>query len=204
MITQRQEKLLHYVEQQKGELVSYEKMAGLFGFASRQSVQYNLDSLIKKGYLFRDSAGILQTTMKPIEQFLSIPLLGLANCKSELSAEYTEYSGEKITIPARMLELGDGSNMYAVTALGDSMMPEIQDGDCVIIERSPDYVNSTKIYLLYDEDDNECILKRIIFDERKKLVQALISTNAVSYPSRTVAEKRLSIEGIVRAVIKTF
>jgi len=204
MLSSRQQSLLEYVRTHRSNLESYDRIAQKIGLSSRQSVQYNLESLVKKGYLYRNAYGDLEATVKPIDAFLRIPLLGLANCKSEISAEYSEYEGEKLTIPARMLELGRESDLYAVTALGDSMQPEIQNGDFVIVEKSSRYVNAKKIYLIYDNSDNECLLKRIVYDRKTDKVQALISTNASAYPPRIIDDHQVKIEGVVRAVIKKF
>lgn len=176
-----------------------------------QKVKHHLNQLLKKGFLRQDKD---QTVISPInssrdndELFLSVPILGSANCGQALTFAEEQYEGY-LQISKSLIPNYVQNEMFVVKAIGNSMNraniknKSIEDGDYVVIDKRPKSSFNGK-YVLSIINGMANIKKLISDPDNKQLV--LISESSQQYNPIYIHENDFSnylINGEVIEVIK--
>ncbi len=180
--------------------------------SSPQAVKYHLMQLEKRGLIKVDKEDgkirKVKLSSKIEEGFLSIPILGAANCgQARLCAE-ERFEGF-LRISTRLINKIE--NIFAIRAEGDSMNKahiqgeniNIEDGDYVIVDASDrrpnngDYVLSTI--------EGHANIKKFLFDKNNNQI-VLISESDKNYPPIFIHpddDYSYIVNGKVIQVIKT-
>ena len=87
----------------------------------------------------------------------TIPLIGLASCGVPNIAYYDDV--EHIPVPAELARDG----VYAVKAVGDSMLPKIHENDIIICDKEMECCSGNIVH--YTTIDGESGLKKYLIDE---------------------------------------
>lgn len=177
-----------------------------------QTVKHHLEQLKKKGYLKENK--IKGTITKVINQkegdFLSIPILGYANCGQALSFAEEGYEGF-LQLSKSILPKFDMGKTFAVRAIGNSMnnaeigenKKRLSEGDYAIIDTSKhniDFYNKKYVLSVIDGMAN---IKKLVRDDSNKMIK-LVSESTHDYPPILISYKDLndfSINGEVVSVI---
>lgn len=103
----------------------------------------------------------------PKNEVYSIPLF------ESVSAGFGAYADSEVLeyIPIVLSNPHDAQNTIAIKVKGDSMYPLIMDGDCVIVRKQDTVVSGTIGVVLLD--DNEALVKRIVFDKNWMELQSV-------------------------------
>jgi repressor LexA len=175
---------------------------------STSVVNYNLNKLVKLGYITRTSTksrGLWLVKLLPGQDrvvrastSVLIPLKGQIVAGQPVEA-YTDSTDEIEVIPS-LIAGADPSEVYAVRVKGDSMIDAmIQDGDIVILRRTETARNGDMV-AVWLEDRNETTLKRIYYevDGRVRLQPAHPTMEPIYALSRYC-----HVQGRVLSVIRT-
>lgn len=176
---------------ERGMAPSIREIGNAVGLKSTSSVQYQLDALEEKGYIVREpnlkrTIRIAGAGSKPSY----VPLLGTVTAGMPILAQQS--IEDYIPVPIK----SGGSNLFALTIKGDSMINAgINDGDIVIIERTPVAENGDIVVALIE---NEATVKR--FFKEKGHFRLQPENN--SYEPIIVDE--LSILGKVKMLLRNY
>jgi repressor LexA len=125
-----------------------------FGFASKRAITYHLEVLEKRGLIRRSSESRGIEVLDKIEDnFLSVPLLGLANAGTPLVIAQEEYMGE-LTVEKSLLSSSD--SIFAVELKGDSMNRKkfgntfLQNGAYVIVSKGAEVRDNDVVLAMID------------------------------------------------------
>lgn len=100
---------------------------------------------------------IQQEIFKPdiISNVKSVKIIGEASCGLPISNEYQDKNSE-IYISENFYK----PELYAVRATGDSMMPEVNDGDILICDPTENFINGDLVhYILFSDSAIKIFLK---------------------------------------------
>jgi SOS-response transcriptional repressor LexA len=122
-----------------------------------QTIKYHLDTLISHGRLARGPDGSIRLVdpEKEREGLVQIPVLGRANCGEALLYAEEGIQGFLPVSPA-LLRTRRFQDLFAVQAVGRSMNnanihgDEIQEGDFVIAQASPNYDDGDYIVATFE------------------------------------------------------
>ncbi|HED05339.1 MAG TPA: hypothetical protein ENI61_01485 [Ignavibacteria bacterium] len=202
-----QEKLLKIINKRNLSGMSLRKIGSLVDVESAQKIRHHLMQLSKKGFISfnsKDRKISHTTTTSKDGIFLSLPIVGSANCGSE-----TIFADEKIEGYLKVSKkiIPQGGNLFVLHAEGNSMNKaiinnekNIEDGDFVVVDanqRSPE----SGQYVVSIIDDKANIKKFIIDRENKRIV--LKSESTQNYlPIFIHEDDQYQISGRVIDVIK--
>lgn len=178
------------------------------GVKNAASVKYHLDQLKEKGLLKRPPNPSLEEFRKNLikswQSFVTIPVLGKANCGVPLSIADEMNEGYLQVSPRLLPKATD--RLFALKAEGDSMNlatikgQHIDDGDYVVIDSRP--VNPKEAKYVLSIIDGCANIKRLVVDKGKDQI-ALISESRKHYsPIYIHKNDNFLINGVVVAVIK--
>lgn len=218
MLTKKQKEVLDFI---KGYMEKYEIAPSLeevrkhFKFVSISTAHYHLEKLKEGGYLEREAKRARSVVLAPFDfvgmsmsgnvtgyEFISIPLVGAANCgPAELLAE------ENIEAYIRIAKnaLPHASGIFALRASGNSMNranvkgKHISDGDIVLID-SEDRVAQNGDYVL-SIIDGKANLKR--FKVEKGQVMLVSESTEKFKPILIMPGDEWFINGKIVGVIKS-
>jgi repressor LexA len=136
-----QEKLLSLLEKNQNNPLNLSQLVREMGASSNNLVLHHLKQLEKKGYLKRNEYNpsdyqVLTTPEKPISY---INFYGEARC----GAQGCFIDGEpqdRIPMPSWLINFKT-ENAFMIKAKGNSMEPNIFEGDCVIVQKKQEFYN---------------------------------------------------------------
>jgi len=132
-----QQKLLELIKQylESGEVLSVRGLQEEMGFKSPRSISYHLDVLEKEGFIERGSNGKI-TYLKGLGQpnIVHLPLLGSVPCGEPFFDE--DNIKKMVPLSPGILAKKSFKDLFLVRAVGDSMEPEITEGDYVIAQKT--------------------------------------------------------------------
>ena len=168
---------------------SYQELADLLEFGSKNAVTYWVRQWLDQGLIKRDRTGRLL----PGKAFLPLRILGEVQAGFPSPAE--EENVDTISLDDWLIERKEASFMLKVS--GDSMIEAgIQPGDFVILERGRTPKNGD---IVVAEVDHQWTMK--FFDKKGSLV-LLRPANRKYHAIRPKEE--LTIAGVVTAVIRKY
>lgn len=187
--------LLDILEQNIENPLTIRDIQNNLGFSSPSVVAHHIQQLEKKGYLKRNQSNPkdYQVFRNPENPIVYLNQYGNAQC----GLNGTILDGnpiDKIPIASRILKF-PANEGFIVTAKGDSMLPQINEGDLVIAQKSPIANNGETIVCVYGEE----VLIKKFFKQNEHIT--LISANNEKY-SPIIVDEYFNIVGIVRNIIK--
>ncbi|MBN2521568.1 MAG: ArsR family transcriptional regulator [Bacteroidales bacterium] len=192
---ENQKRLLKILEQNIDNPLTIRELKDELGFSSPSVVSHHIQQLEKKGYLKRNpnNPRDYQLLKNPDKPIVYLNQYGLAQCGPNGSI-LDGNPIDRIPIASRLLNF-PAEEGFMLIAKGDSMEPQISEGDYIIAQKANSANNGDTIVCVYDE---VAIIKKYYIHENQIL---LISINAEKYPPLHVS-KYFKIEGIVKNVIK--
>lgn len=184
--------LLHH----HGYTPSFRELAETLGLSSPASVHEHVERLREKGYLRPGSGSRIEVlpSVLRFDKAVILPLAGLITAGEPIEAIQER---ETIAVPAQLVM--DGLNSYVLQVRGRSMIEDgILDGDYVVIERNPSPQNGDVVVALLD--NAYATLKRFYREAGRIRLQPANRELKPIY----VRPNDLSIQGVVRAVIRQF
>ena len=165
---------------------------------SPASVYNYLVEMDKRGMLSYENGEItnLPKISKTPTGYFSAPLVGSIRCgdPEREEAEVEMY----VSLPEALFGKGD---FYLLRAAGDSMEDEdICDGDLVLIRKQPD-CEVGDIVVALDENGENTLKVYGGIDKRTKKVILKYANEAV-YPGKRILVNELTVQGVVRFIIK--
>jgi repressor LexA len=132
-----------------GRMSSYQEIADIFHFASKNASFYLIKKLIKEGIIDKDQKG------KLIPRRLNLPLPYLGAVKAGLPAPQEGQVADMISLDEYLIDNPDSSFLLKVS--GDSMINAgINEGDIVVVEKIKEPKNDD---IVAASVDGECTLK---------------------------------------------
>lgn len=130
------------------------------------------------------------------DNFEYVPLLAKVSCGDGIDMDAIMEDGEhEALIPVPKEYISDKKRTFAFTASGDSMSPEIQNDDTVIVEYSKE-LSTTKIHLI--KYGNEFMFGRVVKTSQGIEID---KTNRTYPPIRIPAGSDFEVCGVVKAVL---
>lgn len=193
-LTSRQQEIYNFIAseiQTAGLPPTVREIAGHFDIFPK-AVQDHLAALEKKGVLHRakDRARGLIMEARGVVQKLRIPILGRvpAGQPLEAIADVEDYLAVDEAIAK--------SANFALRVKGDSMFPEINDGDVVLVQSTNVAQNGEVVVATVD--DNEATVKRL----RRAGGDVYLQPANPAYP--IIRGKDITVVGRVTSLIRTF
>jgi SOS-response transcriptional repressor LexA len=135
------------------------------GLKDNTTLLYHIKKLMRAGFLIRPKKGTYKTVLSynlSNSNIIEIPYYGEAKCGDNgmMLQDYPEYM-----IPLNIQVLRRNSrDLFALKAVGDSMNPQIQEGDTVIAHKHDQGDISTRDYYVVAHQ-NQILIKKIAFPE---------------------------------------
>ncbi|MDR1284780.1 MAG: XRE family transcriptional regulator [Campylobacteraceae bacterium] len=161
-----------------------EEVAKHLGFTRSNIAQYesgsydpSIDTLRKLAKLFKVDIGILSAVL-PKKLVRKIQIIGMASCGKDITNTYQDdnefayYSGNYWT-----------KNLYCVIASGDSMYPEIEDGDEVICDPDAKVQNGDMVHYTIG---NENAIKVYYKEDEAYIIQLVPFNQSDEFKTRTI------------------
>lgn len=154
---------------ESGESLSLRDLGKEFGL-SANTVLYHVRRLEQEGFIVRGTDGKVVRVNSPDANsaIAFLPLLGNAHCGPPLNEIVEDNVSQMIPVPLRILGRNSKRQLYLVRAVGDSMVPKIEDGDMIVMEENPSpqtgnivvaRVSDGFTIKIFKETDKEYILK---------------------------------------------
>jgi len=218
-LTDRQKAILKFIEKhvtQHGFPPTIREIGEATSIASTSVVNYNLNKLMRLGYLTRTSTksrGLKLVAEKmpntgarqgiiPLNSAVRVPYAGLIMAGVPLPIPddnpYMNDEESKIEIAQSMLNGADPSEVFALRVKGDSMIDAmIQEGDMVIL-RASDNIKNGDMVAIWLEDRGETTLKHLYREgDMLRLQPAHPTMEAIRVPAN-----RARIQGKVISVLR--
>ncbi len=202
-----QEKLLKLIDQKSLTDMTLRDIGELIKEPLPQKVKHHLEQLEKKGFIKYDrknkSVTRIKTNSKILSPFISVPVIGSANC-----GPATIFANENIEGYLKISKniLSKCKNVFAIKAQGLSMNKSningmcIEDGDYLIIDS--DYRTPRNGDVVLSVIDDMANIKRYIFDEENNQI-VLVSQSTKDIPPIYIHEDdSFMVNGKVIQVIK--
>ena len=195
-LTKRQKQILDFITQfiqSYGYAPSYREIAEHFGLSSTATIHEHIKSLEDKGLISssHNVARSLEVLNYRFGKAIELPLAGIITAGEPIEAIETQ---ETIAVPRDLIK---DENSYVLKVRGESMIEEgILDGDYVIVERKYYPQNGDVVVALLD---NEYATLKKYFREKDRI--RLQPANKTMKP---IYAKNPAIQGIVRAILRTF
>ena len=103
-------------------------------------------------------------------EFMSLPVIGTITAGYDGMAQ-EEFTGEYLDIPREILTRYSRDELYVLTVKGDSMYPELLDGDKVLVYRTDSVDSGTVAVVLYSGD--AATVKRVEYEQGKDYVDLI-------------------------------
>lgn len=190
-----QEKLIELLTKNADEPLTVRELQEKIGASSTSVVAHHMAQLEKKGYLKKNpnDSRDYQILKSPDKEIAYLNLYGLATCGSEGSV-LDGVPIDRVPISTKFLSFAS-SKAFLVKAKGDSMLPKINAGDFVIVEKTNKAENGSMVLCVNDE---KVLIKKIKQQSKKDKV-ILVSLNSEFEPFLAADDFR--VEGVVRGVI---
>lgn len=195
-----QEKLIEILSKNSDEPLTIRELQEAISASSTSVVVHHMAQLEKKGYLKKNpnNPRDYQILKAPDKEIAYLNLYGLATCGPEGSI-LDGNPIDRVPISTKFLSFSS-DKAFLVKAKGDSMLPKINNGDFVIIEKTNKAENGLTALCVNNE---QVVIKKIKQQSPKDQI-ILVSLNSEFEPF--LAAKDFRVEGVVRGVIsnKTF
>jgi len=196
-LTKIQRQLLRLIKENEDSPLTIREIQSLLELSSPSLVYHHILQLEKKKFLKRNPTNPRDyKILNDPDTLLSfVNLYGMAKC----GPEGTLLSGDPIDrIPlSPKIVTFNIEDAFMVKALGDSMSPEIHDGDLIIGKKQQFAENSDIIICTKDG----LVLVKKFFQDEKAIM--LISINEGYKPIAVNQDSKFVIEGIVKGIICT-
>ena len=186
------------------------ELGDLVGEPHPQKIKHHISQLLKKGFLRQNSD---KTIISPItvttstDLFISIPIVGSANCGEAVILAEEHYEGY-LQVSKSLLPYYQPNDFFIIKAVGHSMNRAriggklLEDGDYAVIDRRPkaSYQNKYVLSII----NGMANIKKLIIDSNNEQL-ALVSESSQDYPPIYIHRDDLTdylINGEVVDVIK--
>jgi repressor LexA len=193
----KQKKLVQLLQDNVENPLTIRELAERLGISSTSVVHHHISQLEKKGLLKRDpnnSSNYQVLSDDPDKQIAYLNLYGMAQCGPSGSI----LDGNPISrIPILTSLLSFPSReAFLVKARGDSMSPEINDGDYVIVRKSNDEPHGQVVVCVNNE---EVLIKRLLVGQGGKRWLSSINQDNKYMPFPSADDFR--VEGLVKGLL---
>jgi repressor LexA len=211
-LSERQQNIVHFMNKYvdaNGFPPTIREIGEATHINSTSVVNYNLNKLVKLGYITRTSTksrGLrLVKTLPGMDKIIktgqgfNIPMMGQIVAGQPVQA-YAD-NQEEIEVLPSMLGNADPSEVYAVRVKGDSMVDAmIRDGDVVILRRVDSAKNGDMV-AVWLEDRNETTLKHIYYENDGRV--RLQPAHPTMDPIYVNNARHVHVQGRVLTVLRT-
>lgn len=178
-----------------------DEMAELLGLASKSTVHYHINELVKKGHLKINSENpsdyiIIEQVGDGIAHLPVFEAQGGKDGRNPL-----DYPTDTLPVPARVLNF-DTKSTIAIKIKGDSMSPNFPDGSYTMVDKDDHTVVENKTYLVL-LNGSELVVKNVSIDQ-KSGGYILSSFNCLQHPPFTARFDEATIIGRVKASLNQF
>lgn len=210
-----QEKLLALSKRENIAELSLRSMAEKIGMKdeSPQKIKHHLGQLEKKGFFtINRNLGVIQNIPQWLDgkiskkvSFLSIPIIGIANCGPANVFAETNFQGF-LKVSGRVLGRKKSEGLFAVKADGSSMNnaeinhKKLEDGDFAIVDSNEVTPSNKNIVLAII--DGKATIKRYIDDKANNQIVLMADSSYDYEPIYLHPEDEFSINGKVVDIIK--
>jgi len=196
-LTKIQRRLLRLLKENEGSPLTIREIQSLLELSSPSLVYHHILQLEKKRFLKRNPNNPKDYKILNDPETLSsfVNLYGMAKC----GPDGTLLSGDpidRISLSPKIVTFNI-EDAFMVKASGDSMFPEIHDGDLIIGKQQQYAENSDTIIC---SKDGQVMVKKFFRDENAIM---LISVNKEYKPIAVNQDSNFVIEGIVKGIICT-
>jgi len=213
-LTKRQREIFDFISSfvdEQGYSPSLEEIAAHFGLSSVATVHKHVQHLVEKGLLRKawnrsrsvEPVPLHERTHQRTEQaedagITMLPLVGTVAAGTPIEAIENR---ETTAVPSEMA--GRPGESFVLRVRGDSMIEDqICSGDLVVVEKRSEARNGQTVVALIDGSD--ATLKRFYHFKDKDGDQVkLVPANENMEPI-VVAAERVTIQGIVRGLLRTY
>lgn len=195
-LTKKQKEILDFITQfiqTNNYAPSYREIADNFGLSSTATVHEHIRSLEDKGLITssHNMARSLEVVNARFGKAIELPLAGLITAGVPIEAIETH---ETIAVPQQMVR---DENSFVLKVKGESMIEDgILDGDYVIVERNFYPQNGDVVVALLD--NTYATLKKYYREKNR------IRLQPANKNMKPIYDKNPAIQGIVRAIMRTF
>ena len=207
-LSERQGRILEYLRSfilKNGYPPSIRQIMEATGIPSTSMVNYNLESLEKKGYITRErsvSRAIRLTEKAGRPHYtVSIPFYGAIAAGTPIPVpDESNFSGEVVEVAQEWVPAA--TNLFALRVRGNSMIDAyVEDGDLVIL-RSQEHAETGEMVAAWLEEEKTATLKKYYPEPERNRVR-LQPQNSQLQPIY-VRPENLRIRGKVVAVIRRY
>ncbi len=213
-LSERQRAILKFIEKkvkERGYPPTVREIGEAVKINSTSVVNYNLNKLVKEGFISRSkkvSRGISMTPLQEVpldvisDDILRVPLMGqivagkpLPHLDNDLS-----YLDEETAIPVPYMLIGrsDPTKVYALKVNGQSMIDAmISEGDIVVLKRQ-EFAHNGEMVAVWLTERGETTLKQFYDEGERVRLQPANPTMEPIY----VDKDKVQIQGKVLAVLR--
>ncbi len=214
-LSERQRNILRFMERyinDNGFPPTIRDIGAATGIDSTSVVNYNLNKLVKAGFLERVAAksrgmrlvrplpGSQQTPIRPTAEVVQVPMVGRIAAGQPVNVPDNLYADMEnpVELPASMLAGVNLGEVYALTVKGDSMIDAmIRDGDIIIMRHTSTAHNGDMVAVWLDEREETTL--KYFYDEGERIrLQPAHPTMDPIY----VDARQCHIQGRVLSVIR--
>jgi len=186
--TEHKEKIYSFYEQER-RMPSYQEIASLVGFKSKNAVAKLVEKLVEHGLVGKDHKGRLI----PSQQYEEVPVLGLVQAGSPTSVDPDTL--ETLSLDGYLIH--DRGRTFLLEVVGDSMIEaHIEEGDLVVAERRSTAKDGD---IVVAEVDGEWTLKYYKKNGNKVWLEP-----ANAKYSAIIPRQSLRIAAVVRGVVRKY
>ncbi len=186
-LSDRQQRMFEFINKfsrEKGRPPTIREIGAQVGISSTSVVNYNLNILVREGYIAREkeiSRGLRVVAPSSKDSdgngMIQIPLLGTIAAGRPIpvpEAGLMPYEGESLTLTRGLVpEQGD---LFALKVKGNSMIDAlINDGDIVVMKKTETADNGDMV-AVWLKDEKETTLKRIYREKKRIRLQPMNPT----------------------------
>lgn len=186
--------ILELLQEYQDNPLTIRKIQIALDFSSPSVVLHHIQKLESKGYLKRNpnNPRDYQIFLSPERPIVYINYYGFAQCG--INGTFLDgHPLDRIPVASKLLKFAT-EEAFMVKAKGNSMKPQINEGDLVIAQKSKIAINHDIVVCVLD---NKVLVKKYF---RQHNTVTLISLNSNEHPPIIVNEN-LNIEGIVKNVL---
>jgi repressor LexA len=203
VLTPAQRRVLDFIQteiEERRPQPTLREIASHFGFRSHRAAACHLEAIKRKGFLGSAprkarSLWIISPRSPARRRIMDIPLFG--SIPAGFARNRDQASEGCVSVDIETVGFKPTRNTFALRVTGDSMIGRhIVDGDIVVLEHGPEPRSGEVVAALID---GESTLKTFLRKGGKPYLRA----ENPRYPDLIPAQE-LMIQGVVRAVLRTF
>lgn len=169
------------------------------GIGYTQGVINKLKQLENKGFIRKDENGIYRVLQNPVEDVYYFPLIGFAQCGNLRQLSLDDIvAQDRIALSTKTLPIGSKEELkkfFFTKAKGNSMEPDIHEGDLVLIKAQKEASASDKALLVHND------APKIKYIRQKNGQYALFSLNKDIDDFELSPKDEVEVVGVVKLVI---